>query len=128
MVHGLEASAVESGQQTFHINVSNARSKSALIEAVGVAFAFPDYCGTNWDALEECLRDLKENKGGWLLIFENADDLLRLPTSQLSTFLSILSDTAEFWKNEGHSFSAVLVGSPTLAAAVQDIGSSPAPA
>ena len=127
MVKGAETSAVESGQQIFHIDLSNAHSKSALIEAVGVGMRFPDYVGSNWDALEECLRDLKQNKG-WLLIFENADGLLRLPTPQLSTFLSMLSDTAAFWKNEGNSFRAVLAGSPNLAAIVEDIGSSPAPA
>jgi hypothetical protein len=126
MIDGPEISA-SGRQQTFHIDLSNAHSKSALIEAIRVGMGLPDYCGTNWDALEECLRDLEEDKD-WFLIFENADELLQLPTSQLSAFLSILSDTAEFWKSEGRSFRIALIGSPPLAAAVEDIGSPPAPA
>lgn len=124
MAHSLEISAAESGQRIFHIDLSNVHSKSALIEAIGVGLNLPDYFGRNFDALEECLRDLKEDKG-WLLIFENADDLLRVPSSELSTFVSILADTVEFWKSEGHSFRAVFIGGPTLASAV---GSSPTPA
>jgi len=123
MVKGMENSAVEKGQQIFHVDLAKSASKSGLIEAIAAAMNFPDYCGNNWDGLEECLRDLKESKG-WLLVFENADALLGLPTADLSVFLSILSDTAEFWKNEGHLFHAVLVGSPSLAITVQNIGSS----
>lgn|SRR6185312_4908934 len=123
LVSRMEISALENGQQIFHIDLSKTSSKSALIEAIGAAMNFPDYCGNNWDGLEECLRDLKDRKG-WLLIFENADGLLGLPSADLSVFLSILSDTVEFWKNEAHLFHAVLIGSPSLATRVHDIGSS----
>lgn len=114
------SSGTEGGDQTLHIDLSNAQSKAAVIEAVRAGLRLPDYCGSNWDALEECLRDLKEG-GGWLLVFENADGLLLLPTSELSTFLSVLSDTAEFWKDEGHSFRVALIGGPALAAAVEGV-------
>ncbi len=126
-VNDLEASAVASGQQIFHIDLSNAHSQSALIAAVGVAIGFPDYVGGNWDALEESLRDLKESNG-WLLIFANADGLLRFPATHLSTLLSILSDTAAFWENEGHSFRTVFVGSPRLAVVVEGTCFPPTPA
>lgn len=122
LVDGMEVSALDNGQQIFHIDLSKTPSKPALIEAIAAAMSFPDYCGSNWDGLEECLRDLPESKG-WLLVFDCADALLGLPTADLSVFLSILFDTAEFWKNEGHLFHAVLVGSPSLATTVQDSGS-----
>ena len=35
--------------------------KNVLFSFYATAFSFPDYFGYNWDALEECLRDL----GNW---------------------------------------------------------------
>ena len=34
------------------------QNKGALLNAVSDALCFPDYFGGNWDALEECIRDL----------------------------------------------------------------------
>jgi RNAse (barnase) inhibitor barstar len=33
-------------------------SKEELLDTIGEGFGFPDWFGRNWDALEECLRDL----------------------------------------------------------------------
>jgi hypothetical protein len=70
------------------------KSKAALLEALFVALRFPDYFGGNWDALDECIRDLS-----WL---PNGDVVLRhrdLPMQEdrasLSTYLAILKDAVE---------------------------------
>lgn len=117
-VHELESRAAANRCEVFRVDLATVDSKSKLIRAIAEAMRLPAYCGTNWDGLEECLRDLPEDKG-WLLIFENADQLERLDKSQLAAFLSILSDTAKFWEEEGHSFRVILVGGPSLVAAVE---------
>ena len=108
--------------QAVKIDVSGVDSKSALLNAIGAAMKLPDYYGSNWDALEECLRDLEQDERGWLVIFENADRLLSLPKQELTTLLAILADTSAFWKNEGRLFRTVFVGSSALAAAVGEAG------
>ena len=91
-VRELESAALELRHQVFHVDLVGVDSKSKLIRAVAEGMELPDYCGTNWDGLEECLRDLGHEKG-WLLVFDNADQVLRLEKPLLATFFSILSDT-----------------------------------
>jgi len=87
-------SAGDHGYRQFHVDLANAGSKSQLLEALKTGMELPGYFGCNWDALEECLRDLGE-RNGWLVVFENADGLLSLPRSELSTFMAILVDTVK---------------------------------
>lgn len=110
----------EHGYRQVHVDLANAGSKSQLLEALKTGMELPDYFGRNWDALEECLRDL-DKRNGWLVVFENADSLLSLPRSELSTFIAILFDTAEFWSAEGRLFRFVFIGSAALAAALEDM-------
>jgi hypothetical protein len=38
--------------------IVGARDKEELLVRMGRALGFPDYYGANWDAFDECLRDL----------------------------------------------------------------------
>ncbi len=50
--------AEDHGWRTVVVDGRAARDKASLIEACARAFAFPDWVGRNWDALEDALRDL----------------------------------------------------------------------
>jgi RNAse (barnase) inhibitor barstar len=39
---------------------SRIETKLEFLDAVAAALSFPDYFGRNWDALDECLRDMTE--------------------------------------------------------------------
>jgi Barstar (barnase inhibitor) len=56
---------------------------AALLDAVAAALGFPAYFGRNWDALDECLRDLGgPGGGGVVLAVEGAAELwARAPRS-----------------------------------------------
>ena len=97
----------------WRIDLNGVHSKHTLLEVIARELRIPDYFGHNWDALEECLRDFDEGKG-WLIIFESADSLLRLPVQDLVTFREILSSTMHFWGSEGRTFKILFVGSPVL--------------
>jgi len=44
--------------KVLEINVGEVRSREELHELLFQAFAFPDYYGRNWDAFDECIRDV----------------------------------------------------------------------
>lgn len=46
----------------------NARDEKSLLRDLGPALLLPDYYGENWDALDECLRDLEADAVTVLLV------------------------------------------------------------
>lgn len=76
------------------------KSKAALLEALSVALRLPDYFGGNWDALDECIRDLS-----WLpsgnVVLRHKDLPMPEDRASLSTYLAILKDAVEKWRTAG---------------------------
>ncbi|HEY2110655.1 MAG TPA: barstar family protein [Dongiaceae bacterium] len=71
----------------------------ALLKALGQALTFPPYYGANWDAAEECLRDLGERyPSGCSLLVDHAGRLWqRLPRKMgqlVSLWLTASTDLA----------------------------------
>ena len=79
---------------------TNIHTEAALFDALAETLCFPDYFGRNWDAVEECIRDLT-----WLppgdVVLSHQDVPLSENTSSLSIYLSILKDAVERWKRTG---------------------------
>ena len=44
---------------TLEINVTSIRTSQELHLLLSEAFQFPDYYGKNWDAFDECIRDVQ---------------------------------------------------------------------
>ena len=67
------------------------RSKTALLQILGAGLRFPDYYGVNWDACEECIRDLS-----WLqesnVTIRHTDLPLAGDAAAAKTYLAILND------------------------------------
>jgi len=71
--------------------------KLPLIEALRRALNFPEYCGSNWDSLEECVRDLSWLPAGTVVLVH--EDLpLHDNLAALHTYLSILRDAMGKWQ------------------------------
>jgi hypothetical protein len=72
---------------------SGIETKSELLSFLAGAFPLPDYFGHNWDALEECLRDLS-----WLddkkIALLHHDLPLAQEKAEARTYLQILSTAA----------------------------------
>lgn len=79
-----------------------------LLDALAVGFSFPDYFGRNWDALEECLRDLSWLPAeGYVLVVRAAEGLWqrnpRLPAKLIESWLFC----AEHWARRERPFHLV---------------------
>lgn len=76
------------------------RSKQKLLRTLADALRLPDYFGHNWDALEECLRDLSWLPEGNVQIRHR--DLPLSPGSEdRRTYLHVLQSAAAYWAKSG---------------------------
>jgi hypothetical protein len=80
-----------------------------LLEVIATAADFPAYCGNNWDALEECLRDLSWAPAeGYLILWEDARILAQADPQAFATALSIFRSVAQYWETQGVPFVLLL--------------------
>lgn len=67
------------------------------MKAFAKAFRFPDYFGYNWDALDECINDLKWlGASSYVLALKNLDQMV-LGDQDSAILVDILRDTAMEW-------------------------------
>ena len=117
---GLVGRAEELRFRVFRINGERTITKDTLLSAFADVFSFPDYFGHNWDALDECLRDLTWlERVNFILVFEKADKLLALGPQDFSTLIGILSRATFSWRAECVTFSVILLGGTEASAAVE---------
>jgi hypothetical protein len=79
-----------------------------LMDALAVGFSFPDYFGRNWDAVDECLRDLSWLPAeGYVLVVRRAERLWRrdprIPARLVRSWLFC----AEHWARRDKPFHLV---------------------
>jgi RNAse (barnase) inhibitor barstar len=107
----LQAAARRAGYAYFHIDGKNIERKEQLLNHVATALHFPNHFGQNWDALEECLTDLEWVDGdGYLIYFDHIDGLLTAHPDQFATFVEIVRDAVESWKEDGEAMVVLLSG------------------
>ena len=74
------------------------QTKSSLLKHFAQQLRFPDYFGHNWDAFEECIRDLKWLPArGYVIVIVEADKLLSRSKTDLQTFVDIMNSAGEDW-------------------------------
>ena len=82
------------------IEVDGARcqTKSSLFEEFSIRLRFPGYFGRNWDAFDECMRDLEWLPArGYVLVVKNADNLLGRDRQDRDTFVGIMRAAGAEW-------------------------------
>lgn len=105
----------ELGFKLFHLIGSEVKDKSTLLEALNRTMRFPGYFGGNWDALEECLRDLEWSPAeGYVILYEEPQRLLEMSYDVLVTFLEVVVAVSEEWARDQVFFCLILVGGEEL--------------
>ena len=97
-VVNLQRKLLEHGVQAPEIVGSALRTDEELLKAVAVALRFPDYFGMNWDALDECIRDLSWLPTGQVVLAHSDVPLAGDPTNQ-GVYLSIITSAIAYWMN-----------------------------
>jgi len=82
------------GFEVLRIEGDSIESKEELLDAVAEGFGFPDWFGRNWDALEECLRDLDAVNDGYALVIPNATEIWREHPRLSGTLVEVWLDAA----------------------------------
>ncbi len=74
------------------------RGKAALFRCLIQQLDLPEHFGANWDALDECLRDLSWIEQRRVVLFHEA--LPDLEPRDLTTYLEILRDAIVDWRRD----------------------------
>ena len=117
------ASRLESSLPGFRVvtvDGEQCRTKTTALVEFAARLDFPPYFGHNWDAFEECLRDLAWMPApGYVIVVNRAENILTESARDYSTFIDILSSAGEQWasprsperERSGVPFHALLVPS-----------------
>ncbi|MGW7293642.1 barstar family protein [Streptomyces xiamenensis] len=87
------------------LDLTGVRDRDALLRRCAEDLGFPDYFGHNWDALDDCLRDLvwwgEPPAVGWVIAVRGWDELRRELPESARILGEILADAATHWRNRG---------------------------
>lgn len=97
-----------------------ARGKEKLLGVLSGSLRFPKYFGWNWDALEECLRDLSWLRNVRRVAIVHEGLPLSPREGQLRTYLGILVDAMALRRAEPDGLQLVVVFPTAARAAVGD--------
>jgi RNAse (barnase) inhibitor barstar len=107
---GVQALAKRNSFAYFHIDGKNIARKEQLLNHVATALHFPKDFGHNWDALEECLTDMDwVDAEGYLIYYEHIEGL-QATGDQFDTFVEILRDAVQSWKEDDAAMIVLLAG------------------
>lgn len=115
-LEALMAFAAHRGFRFFRLDGDVASSKDRFLREAAQVMQFPDYYGGNWDAFDECVRDLSWlPANGYVLLFDHFDQLARQDPAAWDTVRTLFDSTVESWREEGKSFYVLLRGRASAA-------------
>ncbi|WP_242908607.1 barstar family protein [Actinomadura terrae] len=98
---GWAGRAEKAGWRAFHLDGHRVRDKDAFLRLCAEVFAFPEWFGGNWDALEDCLADLSWAPAcaGYVVLYESWAELAEADQASFRTILDVFADAVEAWRD-----------------------------
>ena len=103
--------AAENTIRMIELNGEKLEGEVELMAAISQGFEFPDYFGANWDALEECLRDMGSwlDAKGYAIVMEKGEAFWRADADLAGRLVRSWTTAAEKWVADGVPFNLVFV-------------------
>jgi RNAse (barnase) inhibitor barstar len=101
----------------FYIDGEDIQDKETFLKKAGEIMGFPDYYGRNWDAFEECIKDL-----GWypaesyLILYDHFDVFATYSPREFKVALTIFGSAIKYWEETNRiTFYVLLKGNENVA-------------
>lgn len=106
----------EQGVRVFFLDGARIHDKASFLAIAAEAMAVPAYFGRNWDALDECIRDLAWAPAtGYLLVYDRFDRFARADPAAWEIALDVFRSAIEHWQAKGVPMYVLLRGNGTVA-------------
>lgn len=109
----LDASTAESmqrGTEVFYLDGKTIHNKSSFLGKIAEVMKFPEYFGNNWDALEDCLTDLKWCPASrYILIYDAPNIFAKAEPDQWEIARNILQSSVAYWQNTSTPLDVLLI-------------------
>ena len=101
----LVVAADANGYAVFRVDLGQAGDKESLLAEIARDLAFPEWFGSSFDALLDCLCDMGWRPAeGYLILLEHCDGIHGRAEGDFVTTIEILSTAAEEWREQGIAF------------------------
>lgn len=88
--------AARAGHRFVLVECSDCVDRKSVLQAIGRAFAFPEWYGANLDALYDCLTDLPElPESGWVVVLERLPRQPAHRATEREALLDVFREAAE---------------------------------
>jgi RNAse (barnase) inhibitor barstar len=86
------------------------KDSNSLFLEMSEKLKFPEYFGKNWNALQDCLRDLEwiPSDYGYIIIWSNASIMMMTSPDEFFEFMNILQYVNEYWSGIGKIFKLIV--------------------
>ncbi len=107
-LRALVAEAELEPRAILHLPVDGIESDEALLVRIKECLSFPEYCGLNWDAIEECLAEYVTIGQDVLLLVGPLSGLTQVQPMNKALLWDVLLDAAAESEASGNRFTVVL--------------------
>lgn len=105
----------QSNYAYFPLDGTGINNKASFLQACANVMYFPSYFGHNWDAFDECIRDLSWYRApGYVIWFEAFNQFLEQDPASWNVALRLFRSAVEEWHAQGIPFYVFLIGNPAV--------------